>query len=69
MIDTEPAIPYDINNLKPILSEHFGFKSFRPGQEEAIKRTLNRLSTLLIIPTGWYPIFFIKFLFQVLENR
>lgn len=58
MLDSEPAVPYNINNLQAVLAEYFGFKTFRPGQEEAIKRILNKLSTLLIIPTGNRAIFF-----------
>lgn len=38
--------------LRKVLKKHFGFSQFREGQEKAIQRILNNLSTLLVIPTG-----------------
>ncbi len=34
------------------LKEHFGYSSFRSGQKEIIKRVLNNVDTLGIMPTG-----------------
>jgi ATP-dependent DNA helicase RecQ len=34
------------------LREHFGFKSFRPGQEAAVRATLAGRDTLVLMPTG-----------------
>lgn len=34
------------------LREHFGFKSFRPGQQAAVRATLARRDTLVLMPTG-----------------
>ena len=34
------------------LHEHFGFKSFRPGQEAAVRATLAGRDTLVLMPTG-----------------
>ncbi len=39
-------------NLIPSLESHFGFKSFRPGQEEAIQSLLDGRNTLVVMPTG-----------------
>ncbi|XP_046565076.1 ATP-dependent DNA helicase Q4-like [Haliotis rubra] len=41
----------DIPDLKTGLKK-FGFKQFRPGQEETIKRILSGLSTLVVLSTG-----------------
>ncbi len=35
-----------------VLSSHFGFKTFRPLQEEAVDTILNRNDLLMILPTG-----------------
>jgi ATP-dependent DNA helicase RecQ len=39
-------------DLTPSLHTHFGFTSFRAGQEEAIQSLLNQNHTLAIMPTG-----------------
>jgi ATP-dependent DNA helicase RecQ len=39
-------------DLSSSLHTHFGFKSFRAGQEEAIQSLLNKNQTLAIMPTG-----------------
>ena len=39
-------------NLSLSLHQHFGFASFRAGQEEAIHSLLNKQHTLAIMPTG-----------------
>ncbi len=39
-------------NLSSSLHTHFGFKSFRAGQEEAILSLFNKQHTLAIMPTG-----------------
>ena len=38
--------------IKKILKDVFGFNEFRPIQEEAIKRILNREDLLVVLPTG-----------------
>ncbi len=40
---------YDIQN---ILSQYFGYKSFRPLQEDIIRSVLGRKDTLALLPTG-----------------
>ncbi|XP_067650989.1 ATP-dependent DNA helicase Q4-like [Haliotis asinina] len=47
----ELAETSDIPDLKTGLKK-FGFKQFRPGQEETIKRILSGLSTLVVLSTG-----------------
>lgn len=39
-------------DLPATLRQHFGFDSFRPGQEAAIRRVLAGQHTLLVMPTG-----------------
>lgn len=39
-------------SLSSFLHHHFGFNSFRAGQEEAIRSLLNKNHTLAIMPTG-----------------
>jgi ATP-dependent DNA helicase RecQ len=39
-------------DLLAMLRQRFGFDSFRPGQEEAIRRVLAGHQTLLVMPTG-----------------
>jgi ATP-dependent DNA helicase RecQ len=39
-------------SLESSLHAHFGFDSFRAGQEEAIQSLLNNQHTLAIMPTG-----------------
>jgi len=46
MVMPQPA------DLITTLRQHFGFDSFRPGQEEAIRRVLAGQHTLLVMPTG-----------------
>jgi ATP-dependent DNA helicase RecQ len=39
-------------DLQATLGQYFGFDTFRPGQEEAIRRVLAGQHTLLVMPTG-----------------
>lgn len=39
-------------NLTSLLHTHFGFSSFRPGQQEAIESILKGNHTLVVMPTG-----------------
>ncbi|GAA0455605.1 DNA helicase RecQ [Alkalibacillus silvisoli] len=41
-----------INQAVHTLNHYYGFSSFRPGQEEAIRSILNKNNTLAIMPTG-----------------
>ena len=38
--------------MQETLSHYFGYKSFRPGQEEIITKILNHQHTLGVLPTG-----------------
>lgn len=40
------------HNILASLQEHFGFTSFRPGQEEVVRSILGGKSTLAVMPTG-----------------
>jgi ATP-dependent DNA helicase RecQ len=39
-------------DIRPELYNHFGFSTFRAGQEEAIRSLLNQQHTLAVMPTG-----------------
>lgn len=41
-----------IEKIVSVLSEHFGFSSFRTGQEKAIRNVLDGQDTLCVMPTG-----------------
>lgn len=45
-------MPISENNLEPLLKENFGFSSFRPGQEQIIRKILNGQNVLSVMPTG-----------------
>ncbi|MFA5131601.1 MAG: ATP-dependent DNA helicase RecQ [Patescibacteria group bacterium] len=38
--------------LKELLKIHFGYESFRPGQERAIDNILHKKNTVVVLPTG-----------------
>ena len=38
--------------LKELLKIHFGYESFRPGQERAIDNILQHKNTVVVLPTG-----------------
>lgn len=42
----------DVDGARKVLVDIFGHAAFKPGQEPAVQRVLNHLSTLLILPTG-----------------
>ena len=39
-------------DLSAALQEHFGFATFRPGQEEACTAALGGRDVLVVMPTG-----------------
>src|SRR4051794_32805511 len=39
-------------DLHSALHEHFGFRAFRPGQEEAVRAALDGRDALVVMPTG-----------------
>ena len=41
-----------MNQLTKTLGDVFGFKSFRPGQEEIINYLMQRKKLLAVMPTG-----------------
>ncbi len=41
-----------MSNLSDRLKTHFGFSSFRPGQEEALQSLISARHTLAVMPTG-----------------
>jgi ATP-dependent DNA helicase RecQ len=45
-------MPQRKRQLLDLLKIHFGYESFRPGQEEAIDHLLAAKNTIVILPTG-----------------
>src|SRR5580765_6830266 len=41
-----------IEDARRALSAHFGYESFRPGQEQAVESVLSGTDTLVVLPTG-----------------
>src|SRR5437667_10575750 len=41
-----------LNQLKQLVHKHWGFATFRPLQEEAMKAVLDGRDSLLVLPTG-----------------
>jgi ATP-dependent DNA helicase RecQ len=40
------------SHLRRMLRDHFGFRTFRPGQEQAVQAALEGRDTIVIMPTG-----------------
>lgn len=38
--------------MKEILKQHFGYDTFRPGQEETINNVLQGKDSFVLMPTG-----------------
>jgi ATP-dependent DNA helicase RecQ len=45
-------MPRVSTNIRRILKEHFGFATFRPGQEQVVEAALEGRDTVVIMPTG-----------------
>src|SRR6184192_1611860 len=41
-----------LDGLKTVITEHWGFNSFRPLQEPAMRAVLERKDSLVVLPTG-----------------
>src|SRR5438552_15391155 len=41
-----------LTDLKAVIARHWGFKSFRPLQEEAMRAVLDGRDSLVVMPTG-----------------
>jgi len=41
-----------MSNLTELLKTHYGFFSFRPGQEEVMRSILSGRDTIALMPTG-----------------
>ena len=41
-----------MSNLQAVLRRYWGYDTFRPFQEDAIKTVLNGIDTLVLLPTG-----------------
>ncbi|MHC5544285.1 DEAD/DEAH box helicase, partial [Singulisphaera rosea] len=44
--------PADREHLSKTLREHFGFRKFRPGQEQVVHAAMEGKDTVVVMPTG-----------------
>ena len=51
-ITTHPAVTIRLENPLEILSQYWGYHSFRPGQEEIIHAAMEEHDVLALLPTG-----------------
>src|SRR3954462_6755207 len=47
-----PPTPFPIDELKRVIERHWGFRSFRPLQEQAMRTVLEGRDSLVVMPTG-----------------
>src|ERR1700732_160913 len=49
-----PTTPPDpnLNNLKRVIERHWGFRTFRPLQEQAMRAVLDGRDSVVVMPTG-----------------
>src|SRR5437016_13987023 len=48
---SSPA-PWSLDGLKRVIVQHWGFRSFRPLQDRAMRAVLDGRDSLLVLPTG-----------------
>src|SRR4030081_42283 len=48
---SSPA-PWSLNGLKQVIVRHWGFRSFRPLQDRAMRAVLDGRDSLVVMPTG-----------------
>jgi ATP-dependent DNA helicase RecQ len=49
---SQPAPAYSLDQLKSIVLRHWGFHSFRPLQERAMRAVLEERDSVVVLPTG-----------------
>src|SRR5450631_3010126 len=47
-----PGNPADLQRLLGIIEKHWGFRSLRPLQDEAMRAVLNERDSVVVMPTG-----------------
>src|SRR5216117_4026844 len=52
MSSTTPPTAWSPDGLKEIITRHWGFRSLRPLQEQAMRAVLDRRDSLVVMPTG-----------------
>src|SRR5438105_12350075 len=50
-MSNHPA-PFDLDALKRVIEQHWGYQSFRPLQEQAMRAVLEGRDSLVVMPTG-----------------
>jgi len=48
----QPAPPYSLDELKKVVQRHWGFRTFRPLQEQAMQAVLAGRDSVVVLPTG-----------------
>src|SRR5437773_1493642 len=52
MSSTTPPPAWSLDGLKEIIARHWGFRSLRPLQEQAMRAVLDARDSLVVMPTG-----------------
>src|SRR5215813_9673384 len=47
-----PTRQYAVNELKNVIARHWGFRSLKPLQEQAMRAVLEGRDSLVVLPTG-----------------
>jgi ATP-dependent DNA helicase RecQ len=47
-----PATPWSLTELQEVIARHWGFRTLRPLQEEAMRAVLDGRDSLVVLPTG-----------------
>jgi len=47
-----PGPPHSVDELRKVIQRHWGFRTFRPLQEQAMQAVLDGRDSVVVLPTG-----------------